>query len=149
MGLIKRLTKTAALSDVRHLDKLDVLKLGPDDHIIGASGAAAYYGLPVVNDDLDIAVRPTRKLIGRMRKKLLPGANDGMHNHMLRDASGKLDVGTGGWFKFDEWYPKTELVNGKYRFLNKEGLKDFYKLLYSKYGKEKHLQRLKMLEKEA
>lgn len=131
---------------VQHLDKLRRLGLKPDEHIIGASGASVLHGMPIQNDDLDICISP--EALQRIRRKLKAGPKDGVHDNNYQDRSGKVDISVSrpdNWFDWNQFYPKTIVVDGN-RYLSRDGLLEFYEKLYSLSGKEKHLDRLNWLK---
>lgn len=145
---IEYLEKLASIKNIRHLKEFDSLKLSPNDYYIGASANLIYYGYPKINDDIDINI--SRKAYNKIKNKLVPLPNDGIHNGHFNIPNGHLDIVVDD--KIDPLGLSSQigntLVDGNYRFLTKPGLQTFYSNLYNKFHKDKHKKALDWLKKE-
>lgn len=139
--------------NINQLNRLEAFDIQPDEYLIAASAACILYGMDIVNWDLDVCMSDAA--IKRNRKLLIPGKKDGVHDDMFTDVSGTLDIASGEtewWFSFSTFkplsiqveHPETGVV---YTFLSPKGTVVFYNQLYELYHKDKHLTRVKWLNK--
>ncbi len=134
--------------NVKFLDTLNALKLDDDQYVIGASASAVLHGMPIENQDLDIAVPLNVFEELRMSGVCIPGKQDGVHDNNLEDRTGVINISTNNErFRFEDLFAQSFVVNG-HRYLTLEGLYRFYKVIYSFFQKEKYLERLQWCEKE-
>ena len=129
---------------------IDRLGLTTDDYLVFASGAMVAHGLMDKNEDIDLYIRP-RKFKELIKKGLLVkhekpegGITYYSDKSGVCDCYDTLTNINGKSEKW--WFERTEIIDG-IRVQSIDSLKNFYKALYKKRGKEKHKKRLDMLEK--
>ncbi len=104
---------------IQGLELIDQLQLSADSYVILGSAAAIAHGMPGVNGDLDILIQEP---IGV-------------------ESLGILDIGTGlfdGGLSKEAIFADSVLIEGR-RVMGLDSLRQFYRILSEKTGKEKHI----------
>lgn len=142
---------------IQHLEDLDYLELSNEDYIIVGSAAAILYGALGKNSDLDVLLRKSvlNRLLDEGKIKIIRDSISGIEKYSAVNSEGRIlnvDLGVvrkdGEMELFDDLdIVYNYLIIGGYRFLSLTHAIKFYRILYNRYGSEKHSRTLSKLER--